>query len=264
MANDTVDVFTTTPSTPLIEILVEDDQPIHLFFLVISGVIEFFIITANALTVFTVLKFQYLRTPVYFLIGSLSVSHLIVGLSTPYHMVVLHTYTEKGIQLIQTNRYACLFSLWILQISICSSVLNLLAMSVERFLAVVYPMKHGAVISNNATKVTMTLIWVLALTFSMPSLVDWGKWQVGVDCSFASVFPSLHFWVLFAVPVGASLIVLSSLFISTLIKGWRKTRHVPEDDTQLVIHRAQMKITRMLATVVLVFYCCWVGLLFID
>ena len=94
-------------------------------------------IPSNILVLVAYIKFPSLDTPTNLLICNQSVADLLFCLTTM--MFVWFNYTVMGLKYASYHKYACLIMLFTVAVSLWSSVINLLALSVERFLAIAFP-----------------------------------------------------------------------------------------------------------------------------
>lgn len=119
------------------------------------------IILANFLVLSSIYTNYRLRCPTCYLILSLSLADLLVGFfSIPIRISELLPY--------QWSRQFvwCKMALSLNLFSLSASLLNLLAVTADRFLAISFSLKYGTMITNNRTCVIITAVWLVAFVAS--------------------------------------------------------------------------------------------------
>ena len=94
----------------------------------------------------------------------LTVSYLFILLLThfPFQLFRLFTFTWPFGELI------CKLTFYFQDVSVICSVLNLTAMSMERFYAIVYPLQARRVCTVSQARTVVALAWVLAILLALP------------------------------------------------------------------------------------------------
>ena len=155
-------------------------------------------------------------------------------------------------------------------ISIASAIIALVAISLDRYFAILHPFKHLPVIRN--TKVVTTVIWVMSSIFMAPYLVlydstlwDNGKWichlawynvsqHVEIQILFSKAYFLVTIFCLFIIP----LCIIATLY--SIIGRHLWFRQIPgqtNDATRRKAGTSKKKVLRMLIIVVSVFTLCW-------
>jgi len=134
-------------------------------FIVFDLMIGTIITVANAFLFITIYRdpCRCLRTPSVFLIASLSVADLLMG-TVNYLRAVGWIYSYNGlgsIFIVNISQYL------IGSVSILAAGLTLVAMSYERYIAVIKPLQYPHKISNSRAKIGIAVIWVNALFMSV-------------------------------------------------------------------------------------------------
>ena len=151
-------------------------------------------------------------------------------------------------------------------LSIACSVLTLIAIAVNRFFAVFYPLKMGSY--KSVSTFTIAFIWLVSFATSSPMLYAMKVIQRedgNLHCieqwspAFEGDSPHKNYTLflltlLYALPLAA----ISILYTAIVRKVWK--RQVPGNLTapnQLVELATKKRVLRMLITVVIVFGLCW-------
>ena len=207
-------------------------------------------------------KFPSLHNPTNFLIANQSVADLIsYGAG---QIVVVFSYSLWGLNLTSTNKYACLFPLCSLTLALLSSVINLLALSVERLLAVAFPFQYLRWVTDTSVKRVVIVLWVIhVMTASLPVL-GWNTWIKGRICIAKLAFPYVYFIYIFIMPVFLVLILIAivNIFVSVVAVTIKRKVAPLKPSTETMKEgeqtpRGDYKITKMFLMVVGVFYLSW-------
>ena len=98
----------------------------------------------------------------------------------PFQLFRLFTFTWPFGELI------CKLTFYIQDVSVICSVLNLTAMSMERFYAIVYPLQARRVCTVSQARTVVALAWVLAILLALPR--NWIQvrklWSKAKDLTF--------------------------------------------------------------------------------
>ena len=127
------------------------------------------IILANFLVLSSIYTNYRLRCPACYLILSLSLADLLVGL-----LLIPVRISE-----LLSNQWSrqfmwCKMALSLNLFSLSASLLNLLAVTADRFLAISFSLKYGTMITNNRTCVIITAVWLTAFVASFLPLFGIG------------------------------------------------------------------------------------------
>lgn len=129
-------------------------------------------IVGNVLVGFSVYYFPRLRRPTNYLVVSLAVSDLLVGLlSLPFRI----SQTVNGeVWPDDLGKAGCQFWIWIDMICSGASILNLVAISFDRLLAVKWPLTYQENMTARRAFIMISFVWVYALIVGSLSFVKWG------------------------------------------------------------------------------------------
>lgn len=108
------------------------------FWAVIDGVLLVFIVGGNILTILAVRFSRRLRTIISNLfVLSLAISDMVVGFTLPYHLA-FYMGSNLG-----NDRGWCLLRFFLIILACCVSIWNLIAIAVDRYIAIVYPLHYS-------------------------------------------------------------------------------------------------------------------------
>lgn len=134
-------------------------------FIIFDLIIGTIITVANAFLFITIYRdpCRCLRTPSVFLIANLSVADFLMGIVSYLRAVGwIYSYCGLGsIFIVNISQYL------LGALSVLAAGLTLVAMSYERYIAVIKPLEYPHKISNSRAKIGITVIWINALVMSV-------------------------------------------------------------------------------------------------
>ncbi|NXP76903.1 NMUR1 protein, partial [Ramphastos sulfuratus] len=229
----------------------------------------------NTLTCIVILRHRFMRTPTNYYLFSLAVSDLLVLLLG----MPLELYDLWSNYPFLLGTSGCYFKTLLFEAVCFASILNVTALSVERYIAVVHPLKAKYVVTRNHAKRVIITIWALSVVCSIPNtslhglqpLYVPGRGQVPDSEICTLVKPRLTYnliiqvttIVFFFLPMGtiSVLYLLIGLqlkkekMLETLRAKSGSSRDCHDAQGQKKVKRRQ--VTKMLFMLVVVFGICW-------
>ncbi|KAL7022156.1 hypothetical protein ACKWTF_012160 [Chironomus riparius] len=143
-------------------------EPKNLISLAILGFIDILVIVGNCLVIAAVFCSHKLRSVTNFFIVSLAVSDLLVGLA-----VLPFSSTWEVFKVWIFGDVWC--KIWLaVDVLLCTaSILNLCAISLDRYVAVTRPVTYPSIMSTKRAKSLIAGLWVLSFVICFPPLVGW-------------------------------------------------------------------------------------------
>ena len=258
----------------------------------------------NASAVVAILK-THPNTPSIILMTTVCISDFLVGLSgtccasrriaTDIPVIDLIGNQTQIVNDISVGYvYSCLACLFMSQVSVIGSVLSILAIAVDRFIAVVYPLRHPSIVVKNKVKIYIACSWTVILmicsyTFWSPLAPNYYLTQ----CQALTWVDGRYFLSIFLSTTLSSILVTTVLYIYIVCiaikqrkkidaeqRQMRNIRHSPVSTIQMDnsstgqafqpeisgerSHRQQWRITKLLIAVIGVFYLCWIPYFFMT
>ncbi|XP_051009616.1 neuromedin-U receptor 1 [Acomys russatus] len=233
----------------------------------------------NGLTCTVILRHKAMNTPTNFYLFSLAVSDLLVLLVG----LPLELYEMQHNYPFQLGASGCYFRTLLFETVCLASVLNVTALSVERYVAVVHPLQAKSLMTRAHVRRMLGAIWVLSVLFSLPNTSLHGLQQLHVPCR--GLVPDSARCMLVGSPVFYNLVVqittliffclpMVTISVLYLLIGLRLRREgmllreqakgrktAPAQKTcqrKLQLrHRGRRQVTKMLFALVVVFGICW-------
>ena len=164
-------------------------------------------LVGNSLVCFSVYYFPRLRKPTNYLIVSLAVSDLLVGaFSLPFRIA----QTVNGERFPESLGHAgCRFWIWIDVLCCGASIFNLVSISIERLMAVKWPLRHRTKMTSKRAFLMIRLVWISALLVAFLGFVKWSGREMVVimpQCAHVSrAYFTIVAFAVFFVPVAVLL-----------------------------------------------------------
>ncbi|XP_042285209.1 neuromedin-U receptor 1-like [Thunnus maccoyii] len=122
-------------------------------------------VLGNALTCTVILRYRVMQTPTNYYLLSLAVSDLLVLLFG----MPLELYDMWQNYPFLLGEVGCYFKTFLFETVCFASILNVTALSVERYLAVVHPLKVKHMTTRAHVKRVIIMLWVLSMVCAVPN-----------------------------------------------------------------------------------------------
>ena len=138
-----------------------------------------------------------------------------------------------------------------------ASILNLTAVSVDRYFHVTRPLNHANLITRPCTLVVIAFIWIFALIMALTKVVFWDFWSRNKP-----IYETLIVLLGFVLPI----LVISYCYIriyqvvrNQLRKFMEQTKclHQKTEHATTADTKTDFKAIKTIAVVVLAFFLCW-------
>jgi len=139
------------------------------------SVVSFFAIIGNALLIFTIVRNRHLRTTTNVFIVSLATADLVFG----FPIVPIHIVAEsaEGPMFGLSLTSVCLVSMSLTSFQIATSVLSLFAITVERYLCILHPLKHRKWARPHSVAAIIGALWSYGLLIGAIPMMGWNAFQ---------------------------------------------------------------------------------------
>lgn len=157
----------------------------------------------------------------------------------------------------------CKFNQYLIVVCALSSIYTLVLMSVDRFMAIVYPIECISYRTSKNTLYAIYIKWIVILlmaspTIQMHGLIDLPLGPDQYTCRFLTdQFNPLHFQIIFFITSYLfPLILIFCLYFSLLNKLWFGSKpHGHKESLKML--ESKKKVTWLVAGIVVVFALCW-------
>ncbi|KAG5836043.1 hypothetical protein ANANG_G00250420 [Anguilla anguilla] len=230
-------------------------------------------VTGNLLTCAVICKHRKMRTPTNLYLFSLAMSDLLVLLLG----MPLEIYDLWQNYPFPFGEGGCYFKTFLFETVCFASVLNVMALSVERYVAVVHPLKTRYIITNKHAHRVISAVWVGSLACAVPNTSLHGIYylylpeRVAESATCILLKPRwMYNLVVLVTTVLFYLVPMTVICVLYMVICCRlgHERRQPQgtlgkncsSDTSWKIQlesRRRRQVTKMLSVVVLVFAICW-------
>lgn len=227
--------------------------------------IAFGSLLGNSLVILVIFKNRSMRSTINFFIVNMSASDILFTVFViPRLITELHSVPYRWFIGGTVGSFLCKVDYFIQDVSTAVSILSLVAIAVDRFHGVVFPMKAGLMNGGKVRRVALGATWCLGALLHLPyfyvyKLVDDKfckyNWDPFVDNAKASKFYFLFLSItLFFFPA-AILIIVYSIIIITLRRQKFPGNQSLKDKKRVA--KRNRSVLQMVVAVVVVFICCW-------
>ncbi|XP_071131266.1 histamine H2 receptor-like [Mytilus edulis] len=230
-----------------------------LVFLFIELIIFLPIIFGNTLILISIFKFKRLRTRINMLIANLATSDLLIGtVMIPYDLFFIFNAPMRH------DKYTCLLRYTFETSFLGSSVLNLLVISIERYLAIMYPLQHASRATRRWLISLMASSWIISIFVACLPLLGWNSWYPGIPCDSTYINPKSYKGLIFLFFIG-SIIANFVMYVKVVkiafsqINAIQSEKSAMTEDTfrHVRVKKNNIKKTKMMILVLGVFAVCW-------
>lgn len=208
-------------------------------------------VALNLLVIISISHFKQLHTPTNALLLSLAISDLLVGL------LVMPVETLRFIETcwLLGDLMCALFHIISANL-ISASVGNMVLISIDRFVAICYPLQYPNKITHSRAQVSVSLCWACSLLYNGLILKDhlrkpdrynscYGECLVGIDYISGTV----DFFLTFIGPCSVIVILYMRVFVVAVSQARAMQSHI----TTVTAKKSEKKAARTLGVVIFVF-----------
>ncbi|XP_069014845.1 trace amine-associated receptor 1-like [Embiotoca jacksoni] len=214
------------------------------------GSLSFVTICGNLLVIISIIYFKQLHNSTNYLILSLAVADLLVGvLVFPFSMAFTVTtcWYHEGLFCKVRGSFDVTLS--------TASILNLCCISIDRYYAVCQPLTYKSKINDRIVGMMILVSWGIAALIGIGIIVagfNQGKCDESclidalISTTFACVFS-------FYIPV----IIMLSIYLKIFLVAQKQVNRIQNTKSGASVSKMERKATKTLATVMGMFLLCW-------
>ncbi|XP_035694677.1 adenosine receptor A2b-like isoform X2 [Branchiostoma floridae] len=232
---------------------------------VVEVMIAFLSIFGNTLVCVAVLRGRRLRTPSNLLVVSLAVADICVGLfAIPFAIA-----TSVGLPL---HPYACCFTLSFIIITTQTSIFGMLAIAVDRYMAVGLHLSYARLATTRRTCLTIAATWAAATVIGLVPMV-WHRSQSAFICCYFEEVINMSYMVYFNFfgTVLPPLVVVAAIYTRVFLIARSQLKKISKLNIGLSIRdrriakiKRELRVAVSLAMVVGAFAASWLPLHIIN
>nr|XP_040040839.1 trace amine-associated receptor 13c-like [Gasterosteus aculeatus aculeatus]XP_040040854.1 trace amine-associated receptor 13c-like [Gasterosteus aculeatus aculeatus] len=225
-----------------------------LIYILLSS-ISLLTVVLNLLVIISISHFKQLQTPTNLLLLSLAVSDFFMGL-----FMIFQTMIEGCWLLGDVMCY-----LWLILSSVVflSSIETMVLISVDRYVAICYPLHYFTKVKRKSVQVCVCLCWMFAALINSVllknNLQHPGRYnscigQCVIDRNYiASIFDLI---VTFIFPITVIIILYMRIFVVAVYQARAMRSHIAVVTLKATVKKSEMKAARNLGVLVVVFLIC--------
>ncbi|XP_068602691.1 trace amine-associated receptor 13c-like [Brachionichthys hirsutus] len=228
---------------------------------VLLSCISVLTVILNLLVIISISHFKQLHTPTNFLLLSLAVSDLFVGLLLmPIEILQIGSCWFLGIVICQVFHY-CSFILT------SASVGNMVLISVDRYVAICDPFCYSIKVTVKRVQLCVGLCWACSVFCNAVILMDFLKQPDGYNSCHGECVVVISFihgavdvLLTFACPISVIVVLYMRVFVVAVSQARAMRSHVTTVNQQrsvCVSKKSERKAARTLGIVVLAFLICF-------
>ncbi|NXL78790.1 SSR4 protein, partial [Leptocoma aspasia] len=220
----------------------------------IYGLVCLLGLLGNALVIFVILRYAKMKTATNIYLLNLAIADELFMLSVPF------VATAAALQHWPFGRALCRTVMGVDGLNMFSSVFCLTVLSLDRYIAVVHPLRAASYRRPRIAKLVNGGVWLLALLVASPIPVFAGTVVThdgrAVACDLLWPSPAwASAFVVYSSALGFVLPVVAMALCYLLLAG--KMRMVAQGVGWQQRRRSEGKLTRLVVTVVAMFVVCW-------
>nr|XP_043905149.1 trace amine-associated receptor 4-like [Solea senegalensis] len=220
---------------------------------IFGGSLSVLILFGNLLLIISIVYFKQLHTPTNFLMLSLAVADLLVGiLVVPFSIVlfVKYWYVEDLLCKVRGS----------LDVLLCSSsIVNLCFISVDRYYAVCQPLRYRIKINVRVVGIMILVSWTIAtLNGIIYTLKTPDKGQKNERCFLFQQKSQSSIVVVVFIGFGFPAILMSSIYLKILMVAQKQAHSIQSmAKSTATVSKVERKATKTLAIVMGIFLMSW-------
>ncbi|XP_026189060.1 trace amine-associated receptor 13c-like [Mastacembelus armatus] len=226
---------------------------------IVLSFISLLTVVLNVLVIISISHFRQLHTPTNLLLLSLAVSDFLVGLLVmPFQILLTEPCWFLG-------DLVCVLDYFLNFIIVCSSVVNMVLISVDRYVAICDPLHYPSRITLNRVQICVVLCWIYCVFCSFLILYDNLKQPGRYNSCYGEcviyVIGAVDLVLSFIIPVSTIIILYVRVFVVAVSQARAMRSHIAAVTLQrsvtVTVKKSEMKAARNLGVVVTVFLMCY-------
>ena len=180
------------------------------------------------------------------MVVSLAFADILNGLLTPFNIL---GWLNIG------GNEVCLTETIISLQATGASIISIMLISIDRYLSVSKPLRYRIMISRTKVGIAIMITWLSSFLCVLLCTFLGGSWdETIVRCTWTTVLtPAVFYGVLLSL-YSICALVSFVLYLLILYIAWNRTRRISSPSFELVIHKRQTKLSKMMAINMILFH----------
>ncbi|KAF7223659.1 lysophosphatidic acid receptor 2 [Nothobranchius furzeri] len=212
--------------------------------------VSFIVIFSNLLVIAAIFKNRRFHYPIYYLLGNLAVADLFSGVS--YLYLMFHT----GPWTIKLTIVQWFVRQGLIDTSLTASVLNLLAVAVERHQTIFNMQLHSSM-SIRRVFLIILLIWVVSIGMGLIPNMGWNCLCNLETCSTMAPMYSRSYLIFWAVLNLLTFSIMVAVYMRIFFYVRHKNRQMSQHTSQNRYRETVMNLMKTVSMILGLFVVCW-------
>ncbi|XP_034440300.1 lysophosphatidic acid receptor 2b [Hippoglossus hippoglossus] len=210
----------------------------------------FIVIFSNLLVIGAILKNRRFHFPIYYLLGNLALSDLFSGIS------YLHLMFHTGPWTIKLSKYQWFVRQGLIDTSLTASVLNLLAVAVERH-QTIFNMQLHSKMSKRRVFIIMVFIWLVAIIMGLVPTMGWHCLCDLPNCSTMAPLYSRSYLVFWGVLNLLTFSIMVAVYTRIFLYVRHKSKQMSQHTSQMRHRETVFNLMKTVSMILGCFVICW-------
>ncbi|XP_076581440.1 trace amine-associated receptor 13c-like [Chaetodon auriga] len=231
--------------------------PKAMFIKTLLSCIALLTVTLNLLVIISISHFRQLQTPTNLILLSLAVSDLLVGLAAMPTAIILQSCGFLG-------KISCALSYPSGFILTSASVGNMVLISMDRYVAICYPLRYSSMVTPSRVKTCVSLCWTCSVIYNVIILKDYlSQIDLSNSCYQECVViinyisGAVDLLLTFFGPVTVIIVLYVRVFVVAVSQARVMRSQISAVKTNTVtVKKSEMRAAGTLGIILLVFILC--------
>ncbi|KAK2814479.1 hypothetical protein Q5P01_000392 [Channa striata] len=219
--------------------------------------ISLFTVVLNLLVIISISHFRQLHTPTNLIILSLAASDFLVGLFVmPFQILVNEPCWLLGEVLCVVFYVLCF-------ITVYASVINMVLISVDRYVAICDPLRYCTKITQKRVRICVLLCWICSFFYSImlfDNLKQPDRYNSCYGECVINIIGAVDLVMSFIIPISTIVVLYLRVFVVAVSQARAMRSHITavklQSSVTVTVKKSELKAARTLGVVVAVFIVC--------
>ncbi|KAK2850759.1 hypothetical protein Q5P01_007035 [Channa striata] len=226
---------------------------------ILLSFVSLFTVVLNLLVIVSISHFRQLHTHTNLLLLSLAVSDFLVGLIVmPFQIVLAEPCWLLGDLL-------CNLYYFVPFITVTASVVNMVLISVDRYVAICDPLHYSTKITKKRVRVCVLLCWIYSVFYNFMFLSDNIKQPGRYNSCYGEcviiIIGAVDLVMSFILPISTIVVLYLRVFVVAVSQARAMRSHITavklQSSLTVTVKKSELKAARTLGVVVAVYIMCY-------